>query len=273
VKDTIAAPQGIFASNVLKIETPEGVCFSLPLAGPVSRFLAWFIDMLAVTALSGAAGKLLYIVGVFSTDMMWALTVMSYFAINIGYGILFEWVWQGETPGKRVVGLRVLDAGGLKLQLSQIVLRNLMRFLDALPGLYVVGGASMVLTPRLQRLGDLAADTVVIRRKRVFVPDAVRLHSGERFNSLLEVPHLAARLRQQVSPELAEVAYEAIMRRDELSAEARVDIFRQLADRFRAIVKFPDDLAGSLTDERYVRNALEIVTSSRMGRRTGQGIN
>jgi uncharacterized RDD family membrane protein YckC len=261
---SVEGPQPVLAMHVLRVETPEGISFSLPLAGPVTRFLAWFIDAIAIGALSSGAGKLFYIVGAFSTDAMWALSVVSYFAISIGYGIVFEWMWHGETPGKRVLGLRVLDANGLKLQVSQIAVRNLMRFLDVLPGLYLVGGAFMILTGRKQRLGDLVANTVVIRRKRTFVPDPEWFEGGDKFNSLTEVPHLAARLRQLVSPELAQIAYEAILRRNELSGETRIEVFRELGGRFRALVKFPDEVTASLTDERYVRNALHVATMTRI---------
>jgi uncharacterized RDD family membrane protein YckC len=244
----------------LAIETPEGVRLSLPLAGPASRFLAWLIDTAAIGLLCGFLGKGLQLAGLLSIDLMWALIVVCYFAVWVGYGIAFEWMWRGETPGKRVLRLRVLDDRGLKLQFSQIALRNLMRFLDALPALYLLGGASMLFSKRYQRLGDLVANTVVIQRRKVLAPDVGRLDGREKFNSFLDLPHLAARLRQQVSPELAQIAYEALLRRDGLSAETRIEVFRELAERFREMVRFPEEVTASLTDERYVRNALEAVT-------------
>ncbi|MBV9084078.1 MAG: RDD family protein [Acidobacteriaceae bacterium] len=250
----------VLAPSVVSIETPEGIRFSLPLAGPVTRFLAWLIDMAAIAALSGFLGKLTEVVGSISRDAMVALSALASFAVSVGWGMTFEWIWRGQTPGKRVLGLQVLDANGLKLQFSQIALRNVMRFLDALPALYLAGGASMILSRRSQRLGDLVANTIVVRRPRVSAPDLARLDLDEKFNSFLEVPHLAARLRQQVSPELAQIAYEALLRRDELSAEARIEIFAEVADRCRASVKFPDEITASLTDERYVRNTLQVVT-------------
>ncbi|MGH9619722.1 MAG: RDD family protein, partial [Bryobacteraceae bacterium] len=228
----------------LAIETPEGVRFSLPLAGPASRFLAWLIDTAAIGLLCGLLGKVLQMTGVLSIDLMWALIAVSYFAVWVGYGIAFEWTWRGETPGKRVLGLRVLDERGLKLQFSQIALRNLMRFLDALPALYLVGGAAMILSQRYQRLGDLVANTVVIRRRSAMAPDVIQLDGGEKFNSFLDLPHLAARLRQQVSPELAQIAYETLLRRDQLSAEMRIEVFRQLAEQFRQLARFPEETTG-----------------------------
>jgi hypothetical protein len=93
--------------------------------------------------------------------------------------------------------------------------------------------------------------------------DLARINVHEQFNSFLEVPHLAARLRQKTSPELAQIAFQALRRRDELTPETRIKVFRELADRFRADVKFPDEITGTLTDERYVRNALQVVLESR----------
>ena len=261
MNQTAPVLQPLLASNVLAIETPDGVRFALPLAGPASRFLAWFIDAMAIGAACGLLGRLISILGVVSTDVVLMLSIISYFVVWVGYGIAFEWIWRGQTPGKRVLGLRVLDASGQKLQFSQIAIRNLMRFLDALPVLYLAGGASMILTRRYQRLGDLVANTIVIRRREFSIPDLANLDKGEKFNSFLEAPHLAARLRQQVSPELAQIAYEALRRRDELTAETRIEVFRDIAERFRSIVKFPDELTASLTDERYVRNALQAVTT------------
>ena len=78
-----------------------------------------------------------------------------------------EWYWRGQTVGKRVLKLRVMDEQALRLEFSQIVVRNLLRFVDFLPGLYLVGGTACVLSRRFQRLGDLAANTIVVRNPEV----------------------------------------------------------------------------------------------------------
>jgi hypothetical protein len=93
------------------------------------------------------------------------------------------------------------------------------------------------------------------------------VRNTERFNSLLAHPHLVARLRQSVPVPLAQAAMEAILRRDELSPRARIDVFHALADQFKKFVKFPDETLAGLADERYVRNCLEIVINSRNPRR------
>jgi uncharacterized RDD family membrane protein YckC len=247
--------------NAVVIETSEGVRFSLPLAGPVSRFLAWLIDQAVIVGACGMISRVLRIFGSVSTDLTIGIAIVSYFAIWVGYGITLEWLWHGQTIGKRVLGLRVLDATGMKLRFSQIAVRNLMRFLDAMPFLYFVGGTAMLLSERYQRLGDSVADTIVLRQRLAAMPDLARVDRGEKYNSFLQIPHLAARLRQQASPELAYLAYQALLRRDELAVATRVEVFRSLADRFREMARFPDDITASLTDERYVRNALGVLMS------------
>jgi uncharacterized RDD family membrane protein YckC len=244
------------------IETPEGVRFALPLAGVVARFLALVIDMLAIATIAGVLDKIVGLIGILSPDTEAALTLLGYFVITIGYGIVLEWIWHGQTLGKRVLALRVMDANGLKLQASQIAVRNLMRAIDSLPGLYLVGGVATLVSKRHQRLGDMVANTIVVQQRRLALPDLLRLNLDEKFNSLASIPHLAARLRQQITPELAELSYQTLLRRDELRLDVKLEVFRLLADRFRALVKFPDEITAGLTDERYVRNALQIALTS-----------
>lgn len=255
----MTATTTLFQSRSLPIETAEGVVFSLPLAGPFSRFLAWVVDLLVAVVASSVVYRLLYIVAVFDRDLMAGLAVFSTFLISISYGILLEWFWHGQTLGKRALGLRVVDADGRRLQPAQIVIRNLMRALDSLPGLYLVGGAAVLLTRHYQRLGDLVSNTVVVRRQQISFPELARVTEEEKYNSFRDFPHLVARLRAHTSPELAHLAYWAILRRDDLAPEIRVDIFRQLSRRFGTFVQLPLELSSALTDERYVRNALGVL--------------
>ena len=177
---------------------PEGIVFSQLLAGPVTRFLAWFVDLLCILALLTILGQVLLVMRLVSANLAGALYTLGYFVISIGYGMFCEWRWRGQTIGKRLLRLRVVDAEGLRLQFNQIVTRNLLRFVDSLPFLYFVGGVACWLSPKCQRLGDIAANTIVIRNPRVAQPDLDQLLAGK-FNSLRQYPHLAARLRQRVS--------------------------------------------------------------------------
>ena len=249
-------------ANTLPIRTPEGVTFSLTLAGPISRFLAWLIDLACIFVMADAMQRLGALLGAINADFASAFRMALFFAISIGYGIVCELYWRGQTVGKRLLHLRVMDRQGLRLQPSQIVTRNLLRFVDCLPALYLVGGLTCLLSRYAQRLGDIAGNTVVVRAPEVRQPDLDQL-SKSRFNSLAQYPHLAGRLRQRVSPQLANVALQALLRRDQFDPDARLELFSELAAHFRSCVEFPAEAVEQLSDEPYVRDVVEILFQSR----------
>jgi uncharacterized RDD family membrane protein YckC len=242
----------------LSILTPEGIEFSHTLATPVSRCLAWCIDMACIAACTSVAGTLLSVAGVLSADVAQALTIVSYFVIGVGYGILMEWLWRGQTIGKRMLRLRVIDQQGLRIRFNQIVMRNLLRFVDILPACYLLGGLCALFHPRMQRLGDIAAGTLVISTPPLAEPDLSQISPGK-FNSLRQHAHLAARLRQRISPEQAAICLQALLRRDELTPADRLAVFADLAEFLKSEVTFPDEAIETLTDEQYVRNAVDIL--------------
>jgi len=244
--------------NTLAIRTPEGIQFSLPLAGPFSRLLALAIDLATIEAISEILQKIIAPLAIFGADLPGALQIVGFFTIYIIYASLTEWLWRGQTLGKRVMGLRVVDARGLRLEPSQVIVRNLMRFLDGLPLLYLVGGIACVLNRHRQRLGDIAAGTVVVRTPRLDQPDLTQVLGGK-YNSLAAQRHLAARLRQKVAPETGRVALEALLRRDDLDPAARLEVFAALADYFRALVPYPPEVVEQISDEQYTRNVVEIL--------------
>ena len=249
-------------ASELRIRTPEGIVFSQLLAGPVTRFLAWFVDLLCVTALLTILGQALIVLQFVSANLAGALYTLGYFVISIGYGMFCEWRWRGQTIGKRLLRLRVVDAEGLRLQFNQIVTRNLLRFVDSLPFFYFVGGVTCWLNPKCQRLGDIAANTIVIRNPRLAQPDLDQLLAGK-FNSLRQYPHLAARLRQRISPAEAAVAVQALLRRDEFDPVARIELFSDLAAHFRAKADFPAEATDGITDEQYLRNVVDVIYRTR----------
>ena len=254
-------------TNSLVIKTPEGIVFSQALAGPVTRFLAWFIDLLSIAVLVSALETVLGLLGFLSPNLVGAAFTLGYFIISIGYGIFLEWAWRGQTMGKKLLHLRVVDAEGMRLQFDQIVTRNLLRFVDMLPAFYFVGGVSCWLNRKCQRLGDVAANTIVIRTPSIAEPDLDQLLAGK-FNSLSQYPHLAARLRQLVSPGEASTALQALIRRDEFEPAARVELFEQLARHFQAKVDFPPEAADGVAHEQYVRNVVDVIyRPSYMGHR------
>jgi uncharacterized RDD family membrane protein YckC len=255
-------------TNTLLIKTPEGIIFSILLAGPVTRFLAWTIDLAVIISASSVVGAMLGIFGIVSIDFANALAILAYFLISIGYGILAEWYWKGQTIGKRLLRLRVMDVHGLRLQFSQIMIRNLMRFVDSLPGLYALGGVACLLSKRAQRLGDVAANTIVVRNQKITHPDLKQLVSGK-YNSLRDYPHLVARLRQKVTPQDAGIALQSLLRRDSLQPQARVELFEQIYSHFRSIVEFPEEATYGITDEQYVRNVVDILYNASSQSRRG----
>jgi uncharacterized RDD family membrane protein YckC len=242
----------------LRIRTPEGVVFSHRLASPVLRMCAWIVDVSAVSAAWGVLSSLVALLGWLSTDVLGFALTVSYFVLSQGYRILAEWRWRGQTLGKRVFRLRVIDAGGFPLTLSQTLLRNVLRFADALPGAYLIGGVSALLSQKSQRLGDVAAGTLVIWEPRLEEPDFGHLETGK-YNSLREHTALAARLRNQIPPEEARLAWQALARRDRLHPADRVQLFADLAALLRRRSPVPPELHDGITDEQFVRNVVEVL--------------
>ncbi|MFN7973154.1 MAG: RDD family protein [Acidobacteriota bacterium] len=244
--------------STLRLRTPEGIEFALPLAGPASRFLAWTIDLACIAALDSVVVRVTTALAAISADVTQAIAVVSFFVIQVGYGIATEWALRGQTIGKRLVGLRVVDDRGLRLAPWQIVARNLLRTVDSLPLFYLVGGAAVVLSRNGQRLGDWLAGTVVVRARKPALPDLDQL-LAVKYNSLRAHAHIAARLRQRLTSDDALLGLRALIRRDDLDPAARVTLFREVADHYRSLARFPDEAVEGLADEQYVRNVVDIA--------------
>lgn len=249
------------------IETPEGVSFALELAGPVARLLAWVVDLLCKMGLIIAVNMVVGFFVVVSPDLAVSVMTIAAFLIVQGYQISLEYLWRGQTVGKRLLRLRVVDEQGLQLRFTQVVLRNLLRVVDQLPMLYLVGGISMTINDRAQRLGDFAANTIVVRAREGQAYALNEVH-GAKYNSLRAYPHLEARLRQRVPAEVAALAVQALNRRETLDPDARLAVMHDFAQYFREQVRFPDEVTTGLTDEQYVRNVLDSIFRPRS---VGQG--
>ena len=160
------------------IDTPEQVQLHFPLAGLGSRFLALLLD----TVIQFAANFVLIIVIVlvFSAGMRsgamnrmsdtagkWFIAgiILAYFLLFWGYFSLFEAFRNGQTPGKRVLKIRVIKGSGRQITFFEALARNLVRVVDSLPGMYLVGVISILLTKENKRLGDLVADTIVVHER------------------------------------------------------------------------------------------------------------
>ncbi len=242
----------------LTIETPEGVAFTIYLAGPFTRFLAWLVDCLILQVASwfvyGIVAAMTPIVG----NMGVAVLILFFFASSFAYRIGMEWRFRGQTFGKRLLNLRVVGSSGLRVRFSQIVIRNLLRIVDAMPLFYVLGGVSMLFSKRHQRLGDLAANCVVTYLPDNETPDFKQVLPGK-YNSFRDYPHLEGRLRQQVSPQEADLLVQALLRRDSLDAAERVQLYQELGRHFREKTTFPDEATVGITDEQYLRNVVDSV--------------
>ncbi len=167
------------------VHTPEGVDLHLPVAGPLLRSVAWGIDAVirlgAVIAAAAAFGLME------STGVGWYL--LALFAVLWLYPVVFEAMWNGQTPGKRAMRLRVVRADGAPVGWLGAFVRNLLRTVDMLPFGYAIGIASGLLDPWGRRLGDLVAGTVVIHVPTL--PTQVQMHASDG----IEAPILAVPLR------------------------------------------------------------------------------
>lgn len=243
----------------LRIQTPEGITFTLNLASPLMRFFAWAVDCLVILTIGLFVQQFVfrYLIAL-APDISNALYILLTTLLSLGYAMVLEWTWHGQTVGKRLLRLRVMDRQGLHLHPSQVVMRNLLRVIDSLPLFYLVGGMAAFFSPNYQRLGDQVANTVVISLPRFKSPDLSEI-GEQKFNSLRNVPHLVARLRQTVAPAEADIALQALRRRDSLHAQDRIVLFDKLAAHFQAKVSFPEEAIGSCSSEQYVRNVVELV--------------
>lgn len=244
--------------NILIIETPEGIDFSLRLASPVIRCLAWVLDLFCISVITSALSSLINLFSIISVDITLAVRIISIFVVSIGYGIIMEYFWRGQTVGKNLFKLRVMDIQGLNLQLHQVIIRNLLRFVDILPLFYMVGGLACFTTRYSQRIGDVAANTIVVWNPVINEPDLDQL-LPDKYNSFHDYPHLGARLRQRVSPREAGMALQALLRRDQFDLAARVELFKEIADYFKNVVEFPQEAVDGISDEQYIRNVVDVL--------------
>ncbi len=159
----------------IHIDTPENVVFGYNVAGMGSRFLAGLLDMILIMILMMAANLTLYVVlraldasawGL-TGNWLWAVFGLLSFFIFWGYYLFFEMVWNGQSPGKRKLGLRVIRIDGSPITFIESLIRNLIRLFDFLPAYYGVGVVTMFINSQTRRLGDLVAGTLVVHDRPV----------------------------------------------------------------------------------------------------------
>lgn len=164
-------------SDQLNIETPELVAIEMPLAGIGSRFIALLIDTLIWAGGFLVLGIAFWLfrpaLEAFSTlSYQWSVAILTLvtFLLNWGYFTLFEALWNGRTPGKRVARIRVIQRSGRPIGIFESMARNFVRYIDQFPFFYAVGVIAMFSTRQHQRLGDLAAGTLVVRDREQETP-------------------------------------------------------------------------------------------------------
>jgi uncharacterized RDD family membrane protein YckC len=183
-------------ADQLNIETPEQVDLRFPIAGIGSRFLALLTDsfiqgfalfvMVFVFALIfSSAKKLPGGTAPVDTAAKWFIAgiFLFYFLLYWGYFSLFEAFWNGQTPGKRLLKIRVIKDSGRQITLFEALARNLIRIVDALPSFYLIGVITMLCNREQKRLGDLVAGTIVVHERSDEQP--LMSHNSRTFTSAL----------------------------------------------------------------------------------------
>ncbi len=220
----------------IEIATGESVAFSYELAGLGSRFFAVFIDMtiqfsVLVAIVTGLAllgsregtAKAPALTKV-ETAVMEALIVIALFLLFFGYFIISEWLWEGRTPGKRLLGLRVIREGGVALDFTGSVIRNCVRIVEVVLGFYAISAVCALLSPRNQRLGDYAAGTLVVRDNPYERRRLVTSRPGEERDDPLT---------RDLSSDECDLVRRFVARRDSLTSEARDALATRIATAIR----------------------------------------
>ena len=213
--------------NTVEVETPEHVRFRFHAAGPTRRALAYLLDLVV------RAGILLVVEIVLALAtghhltsgraVMSGGTLLALFILEWAYYVAFEAAWNGTSPGKRALRLRVVKAGGYPLFFMDAVLRNLLRTADFLPVGYLLGLLAMSWDGRFARLGDRAAGTMVVIEDPIRVAPAIALDPPATPAELAAFPH------KVILPLPEREAIELLLRRRDLSPARRVELAEVMA--------------------------------------------
>ncbi|HVU01217.1 MAG TPA: RDD family protein [Polyangiaceae bacterium] len=226
--------------STYRVETPENVELHFELAGPGSRFCALCIDGLLVSVAGLVIVLLAVLAGVtlpslFESDgaralksgtmsVFFALVVVALAILTSAYHGIFELFMRGQTPGKRAMKIRAISDDGTAMSPSQVLVRNVLRTIDFLPGMYGVGGLVALFSPTSKRLGDLAASTIVVKEAELDYQAATDVR--KRPPPVVEVAATAV-----LSAEETRIVRSFLERRPELLPDARARIGEDLASR------------------------------------------
>ncbi|WP_435018693.1 RDD family protein [Tundrisphaera sp. TA3] len=235
---TTAIPEAEPLDAKARLITPERVRFTYPLAGPFRRSLAYLIDLLVIGGLL-VAGSLLSMALSLGTPSAMGPILAIAFALTWGYGAFCEGMFNGQTAGKRALGIRVMTTLGVPITGSQAAVRNLVGAIDGWPLCFLPGLACMAITPRFQRLGDLAAGTMVVIEEPRLGPEMVRVEGPAVAAVLADLP-----LRMAAGPDLARALSDYVRHRGRFHADRREEIARHLAGPLRERHGLPASAPG-----------------------------
>ena len=266
----------------LTIETPEQIPLEFLLAGIGSRFLALALD----TAIQVLAGALLLIAAtvIAGTALMdspqgatWAMAALAlaWFLVQFAYFAFFEALWNGQTPGKRYLHLRVINDSGRPITAYEAISRNLLRIVDSLPGIYAVAIVSALLSAKSKRLGDYIAGTVVVHERPLarqseisWGPKAEKRKPPSPVPSVLNLgptpPPIEDTTKNEtsssydvgrLSPEEFQLMEAFLLRRDDLAVEVRISMARKITERIAAKLGVSED------DQRRPEGLLETLVA------------
>ena len=236
----------------LTITTPEHVPIRLQPAGAGSRFLAILIDAMIIVGIATAINIVLVIF--LPAGVAVAIFITVNFFLTWAWHLWFETRKQGRTPGKRALKIRVIDARGLPVSLHQSLVRNITRVLDFVPVFYGVGAIAMMASPSRRRLGDILADTLVVRDAQ---PLAYRgqLAAERRYNSL-RTPRVLRLARHRISLEEREFLLTLCLRADRMRAEGRYDLMEDVARVYREKLGIEEE---QMSGENLVRDLTAVL--------------
>ena len=230
----------------IQIVTPENIAFQYRVAGPFRRLPAYLIDVLIRGAVFGAGTLvLLAIFGMAGLGFVGiGLGLVLWFLLAWFYGGVFETFWNGQTPGKRLLHIRVISVDGQPIGGLQAVLRNVLRVLDGQPGhnflmgplTYLLGLLVAMTNDRFQRLGDLAAGTMVVVEQRQWFAGIVAIKHADVAGMAGVIPPSF-----QASRSLARALATYAQRRENFSLARRMEIARHLAEPLRERFQLPRD--------------------------------
>lgn len=236
------------------ISTPENVDLHLELAGMGNRVIAASVDAMVIIAANciivaiiigaGALTEMAhYPTEVKNSIYFWGICVASLlmFFIIFGYFVFFEGTWKGQTPGKRLTGIRVIEANGQPIGWTAVFIRNLMRLVDCLPGMYA-GILPMLFDKSERRFGDMAAGTIVIReRLQSFTSELQILDNNAASDIIIDTG--------QISPEAYHLLVGFLKRRKLMVVSDRERLSADMAKYFQTNMGILNDSDNS---ERFI---------------------